>query len=208
MFLFGLKMLWEAYRMDDSEADEVQKEVELELARRGSISSLQRRDVEQANEEDAKTTENTGDSTENAQIGVNKGENNAAFDKMDEVDLGEEAIAEDSSKEQSATGPASEETEKKKSPRPPQGRSVHFLDNVFDRSCKENSWFGKKCLKVFKLFINTFTMTFIAEWGDRSQLATIVLVGINNVGGVIVGGCLGHLICTGGAVLAGAVIAK
>merc|ERR1719259_1321964 len=84
MFLFGLKMLWEAYRMDDSEADEVQKEVELELARRGSISSLQRRDVEQANEEDAKTTENTGDSTENAQIGVNKGENNAAFDKMDE----------------------------------------------------------------------------------------------------------------------------
>ena len=30
-------------------------------------------------------------------------------------------------------------------------------------------------------------MTFIAEWGDRSQLATIVLAGINNVYGVIVG---------------------
>ena len=30
-------------------------------------------------------------------------------------------------------------------------------------------------------------------------MATIVLVGINDVGGVIVGGCIGHFICTGGA---------
>ena len=35
------------------------------------------------------------------------------------------------------------------------------------------------------------------------QLATIVLVGINDVGGVIVGGCLGHFICTGGAGIVG-----
>jgi len=87
-------------------------------------------------------------------------------------------------------------------------RRAHFMDNIIDRSCKENSWFGKKCLKIFKLFMNTFTMTFIAEWGDRSQLATIVLAGINDVSGVIVGGCLGHFICTGGAVLAGALIAR
>merc|ERR1719357_1544217 len=32
MFLFGLKMLWEAWRMDDNETEETQKEVELELA--------------------------------------------------------------------------------------------------------------------------------------------------------------------------------
>ena len=32
-----------------------------------------------------------------------------------------------------------------------------------------------------QLFVNTFTLTFIAEWGDRSQLATIVLAGINDV---------------------------
>ena len=41
-----------------------------------------------------------------------------------------------------------------------------------------------------QLFVNCFTMTFIAEWGDRSQLATIVLAGMNNVWGVIVGQCL------------------
>ena len=51
-------------------------------------------------------------------------------------------------------------------------------------------------------------MTFIAEWGDRSQLATIVLAGLNDVWGVVVGGCLGHTVCTGGAVLVGLIIAR
>jgi len=88
------------------------------------------------------------------------------------------------------------------------GAEQGWVNNAIDRGCKENSWFGKKCLKIFKLFVNTFTLTFIAEWGDRSQLATIVLAGINNVVGVILGGCLGHAICTGGAVLAGALIAR
>ena len=32
MFLFGLKMLWEAWRMNDNETEETQKEVEQELA--------------------------------------------------------------------------------------------------------------------------------------------------------------------------------
>ena len=79
---------------------------------------------------------------------------------------------------------------------------------------REKSWFGKKCLKIFKLFTNTFVMTFLAEWGDRSQLATIVMAGmflpsssesstsnhftgINDVAGVCLGGVLGHFICTG-----------
>jgi len=73
---------------------------------------------------------------------------------------------------------------------------------------REKSWFGKKCLKIFKLFTNTFVMTFLAEWGDRSQLATIVMAGINDVAGVCLGGVLGHFICTGMAVICGALIAK
>jgi len=51
-------------------------------------------------------------------------------------------------------------------------------------------------------------MTFLAEWGDRSQLATIVLAGMNNVYGIIIGGVLGHSICTGLAVICGALIGK
>ena len=38
---------------------------------------------------------------------------------------------------------------------------------TFPSTIRENSWFGKKCWKIFKLFTNTFGMTFLAEWGDR-----------------------------------------
>uniref|UniRef100_A0A7S0YAH0 GDT1 family protein n=1 Tax=Polytomella parva TaxID=51329 RepID=A0A7S0YAH0_9CHLO len=54
-----------------------------------------------------------------------------------------------------------------------------------------------------QVFIKSFTMTFLAEWGDRSQLATIGLAASEDVVGVIVGGILGHAICTGAAVLGG-----
>jgi putative Mn2+ efflux pump MntP len=39
MFLFGLKMLWEAWRMSDDEAADIEHEVREELERRCSISS-------------------------------------------------------------------------------------------------------------------------------------------------------------------------
>ena len=32
---------------------------------------------------------------------------------------------------------------------------------------REKSWFGKKCVKIVRVFSNTFAMTFLAEWGDR-----------------------------------------
>merc|ERR1719347_2256963 len=40
MALFGLKMLWEAWRMKANEGEETHREVEEELARRGSSPSL------------------------------------------------------------------------------------------------------------------------------------------------------------------------
>ena len=40
MFLFGIKMLWEAWRMKPTEGEDTQREVEEELARRGSTPSL------------------------------------------------------------------------------------------------------------------------------------------------------------------------
>eukprot|EP00889_Picochlorum_renovo_P006444 jgi/Picre1/33474/NNA_008798.t1 len=48
-----------------------------------------------------------------------------------------------------------------------------------------------------------FTLTFLAEWGDRSQIATIGLAAASDVLGVTVGGILGHGLCTGAAVLGG-----
>lgn len=51
-------------------------------------------------------------------------------------------------------------------------------------------------------------MTFLAEWGDRSQLATIVLAARENVSAVVIAGIIGHAICTGLAVLGGRFIAQ
>ncbi len=73
-------------------------------------------------------------------------------------------------------------------------------------------------------------MTFLAEWGDRfvpyipiyvgvfyspsrishcrSQIATVVLAAREEIGGVIIGGVLGHALCTGLAVLGGRMIAQ
>jgi len=58
-----------------------------------------------------------------------------------------------------------------------------------------------------KIFVQSFTMTALAEWGDRSQLATVILAAREDVYGVCVGGVLGHALCTGLAVLGGRLIA-
>jgi Ca2+/H+ antiporter, TMEM165/GDT1 family len=48
-----------------------------------------------------------------------------------------------------------------------------------------------------RIFMQAFTMTFVAEWGDRSQLTTIILGARENAYGVVIGGVIGHAICTG-----------
>lgn len=57
------------------------------------------------------------------------------------------------------------------------------------------------------LILKVFTMIFLAEWGDRSQISTVVLAARDNVIGVLSGALLGHILCTGLAVLAGRLVA-
>lgn len=54
-----------------------------------------------------------------------------------------------------------------------------------------------------QIFLKSFTLTFLAEWGDRSQIATIGLAASEDVYGVTIGGILGHCACTGAAVIGG-----
>ncbi|XP_050299210.1 transmembrane protein 165 [Anthonomus grandis grandis] len=67
---------------------------------------------------------------------------------------------------------------------------------------------GSPLAAIFRIFLQAFTLTFLAEWGDRSQLTTILLGARENVYGVILGGILGHSMCTGVAVLGGRMIAQ
>lgn len=69
-----------------------------------------------------------------------------------------------------------------------------------------------RCTKFFrrffsKVFIQCFSMTFLAEWGDRSQIATIALAAQKDAFGVTAGGIVGHALCTGVAVLGGKLLA-
>lgn len=61
---------------------------------------------------------------------------------------------------------------------------------------------------ISPVFLQALTLTFLAEWGDRSQLTTIVLAAREDPYGVAVGGTVGHCLCTGLAVIGGRMIAQ
>ncbi|WP_017655089.1 TMEM165/GDT1 family protein [Fortiea contorta] len=63
---------------------------------------------------------------------------------------------------------------------------------------RKNSW---------TIFIEAFVLTFMAEWGDRTQIATIALAAGNNPVGVTIGAIFGHMICAAIAVIGGKMIA-
>jgi len=60
---------------------------------------------------------------------------------------------------------------------------------------------------IFAIILKAFTLTFVAEWGDRTQFATITLAANNDTLGVILGATLGHAICAAIAVMCGKLIA-
>lgn len=58
------------------------------------------------------------------------------------------------------------------------------------------------------IFLEALMLTFLAEWGDRSQIATITLAAHLNPIGVILGAMAGHSICTSLAVFGGEWLGK
>ena len=56
-------------------------------------------------------------------------------------------------------------------------------------------------------WVHTFVMTFLGEWGDRSQIATIAMAAGQDYWWVTAGALCGHAICTAAAVIGGRAIA-
>ncbi|OCF40521.1 vacuolar protein [Kwoniella heveanensis CBS 569] len=53
------------------------------------------------------------------------------------------------------------------------------------------------------VFAQAFVLTFLGEWGDRSQITTIAMGGAHSVPVIAFGTILGHGLCTAGAVIGG-----
>jgi len=61
---------------------------------------------------------------------------------------------------------------------------------------------------VSAIFVQAFTLTFLAEWGDRSQIATIAMAADYDPFGIIIGGSLGHGLATSTACIGGRILAQ
>ena len=66
---------------------------------------------------------------------------------------------------------------------------------------------GRNFRNILATFGKSFTLVFIAEWGDRTQFTTIALAAGNHPVAVTVGAILGHSICSAIAVIAGCLLA-
>ncbi|KAJ6902945.1 hypothetical protein NC651_020432 [Populus alba x Populus x berolinensis] len=58
------------------------------------------------------------------------------------------------------------------------------------------------------ILLKAFSITFFGEWGDKSQIATIGLAADENPFGVVMGGIVGHALCTTAAVIGGKTLAS
>jgi Ca2+/H+ antiporter, TMEM165/GDT1 family len=94
--------------------------------------------------------------------------------------------------------PSSPSSRGSRSPSPSRSSSLHNaldgLTNLFS-------------LLLSPAWVQTFVMTFLGEWGDRSQIATIAMAAGQDYWWVTAGALGGHAICTGVAVLGGKAIA-
>jgi putative Ca2+/H+ antiporter (TMEM165/GDT1 family) len=75
------------------------------------------------------------------------------------------------------------------------------------REAVEKAELDSQQKSLWSILLKSFVLTFIAEWGDRTQIATIALAASNNPIGVTLGATLGHAICAAIAVIGGKLIA-
>lgn len=85
----------------------------------------------------------------------------------------------------------------------------------FSHAAKNQPWYKALGPQVANLasfvlspvWIQVFVMTFLGEWGDRSQIATIAMAAGSDYWFVILGAIVGHGVCTAAACIGGQLLA-
>lgn len=176
--IFGLKMLWDGYKMSPNDCKEEMEEVQSDLRER---ENKLKRDLQAKREELPKRK--AINETPDIRLSI-------------EVDKARMRKTNQSSESESGTDESTTEDIAMPSPSTYQVSTIYGginqgLDtkpeNTSDNSDVEN---GDKDVTEaseekhkqklsayikFRVFMQAFTMTFVAEWGDRSQITTIVL---------------------------------
>lgn len=94
--------------------------------------------------------------------------------------------------------PESVSSSSSREPSPSRGTTWQSLFVGFNNLCS---------LLLSPAWVQTFIMTFLGEWGDRSQIATIAMAAGQDYWWVMMGAVIGHAICTAAAVIGGRAIA-
>lgn len=102
------------------------------------------------------------------------------------------------SKRRFASPPRSPSQSPSRSPAHRSGSSLSQLIHGVSNLCS---------LLLSPAWVQTFAMTFVGEWGDRSQIATIAMAAGQDYWWVMLGAICGHIVCTGVAVVGGRAIA-
>jgi putative Ca2+/H+ antiporter (TMEM165/GDT1 family) len=89
-------------------------------------------------------------------------------------------------------------------PSPPSSRSPSPSDQ---RGGRLAGLMNLCSLVLSPAWVQTFIMTFLGEWGDRSQIATIAMAAGQDYWWVTLGAITGHACCTGIAVIGGRALA-
>jgi len=180
--IFALQMIYEAYKMRGQSAQGEMEEVAAELREDDEELRVRFRKNSKSEEpgEGDIVVEITSEEKKDARARKENGEVNA-----ESTLLGSKSSVNAVTKEETVE-PKEEE------------KSVSCVKRI------EN--FLAICINA--VFLKAFILTFIAEWGDRSQLSTVTLATTTNMYAVFIGGCLGHFCCTLAAIIFGAAIAK
>ncbi|CAG0923318.1 unnamed protein product [Notodromas monacha] len=238
--LFGLKMLWDGFRMKpdegQAELDEVQADVRrIEEEEKGEGGSGEERQPQQGGQDMTMATiavETTGGASSSSLSldspqpapgswmttttttpttrGPKSRSSNNNNDNSRKLSSSQQ-ISSHVIEEQQAAAPKPCLTEKSgntDSNSEHQNRSCNYCWTIAASLRGASKRVSRAVPPGCRPFVQGFTMTLLAEWGDRSQISTVVLALTNNVWGVVTGGTLGHAMCTGVAVIGGRLLAS